>query len=77
MILAFGIILFIICSIMESAEEANYQAHQDAVRQHRELIEALSKEREVSVRKTKVTRRRIAKDKEGNTLAEEITEEEL
>ena len=77
MVLVFGIILFIVCCIMESLEEASYQARQDAIKHHRELIEALSKEREVSVRKTKVTRRRIAKDKEGNTLAEEITEEEL
>lgn len=81
MVIAISIIVFIICCCMESFEDASYRAQRNAERRHEELMEAIRKDREntraLSVKKKKVTRRRIAKDSTGNTLAEEITEEEL
>lgn len=81
MVIAISIIVFIICCCMESFEDSSRRAQRNAQRRHEELMEAIRKDREnaraLSVKKKKVTRRRIAKDSAGNTLAEEITEEEL
>lgn len=75
MILALGIIIFIIGCCVSSYEDNAYEAQIRADRRHRELMRALSESKEVAPRKTKRTQRRIAKDKEGNVLAEEIIEE--
>lgn len=75
MILALGIILFIIGCCVSSFEDNAYEAQIRADKRHRELMTALSESKEVAPRKTKRTQRRIAKDKEGNLLAEEIIEE--
>jgi hypothetical protein len=77
MLLITGIIIFIIGCCLSSYEENSYQARKSAERRHRELVEQLNNlhKRELSPRGEKRTRRRIAKDKEGNTLAEEVTEE--
>lgn len=75
MILLFGFILIVVgCCLTSSAEDDRaYESRQE--RRHTELMSAIKNDRVSSVNKTKVTRRRIVKDKEGNTIAEEIIEE--
>ena len=75
MILALGIILFIIGCCVSSYEDNAYEAQIREDRKHKELMRALAESKEVAPRKSKRTQRRIAKDKEGNLLAEEIIEE--
>ena len=75
MILAIGIIIFIIGCCIDSFEQNSYLARKEAHKRHDELLKAILKEEASPVKKTKVTRRRIAKDPQGNILAEEITEE--
>ncbi len=79
MVIAITILVFIICCCMESFEDSSRRAQRNAERRHAELMEAMRRDREhyPAVRKTKGTRRRIAKDSAGNTLAEEIMEEDL
>lgn len=81
MVIAVSILVIIICCCMESFEDTSYRAQRNAQRRHEELMEAIRKDREnvraISVKKKRVARRRIAKDPNGNILAEEITEEEL
>jgi hypothetical protein len=74
MIIGIGILLFIIGCCISSADNANYENRQRDERRYRELMEKLSEKKEVSGQ-SKVTRRRIAKDKFGNIIAEEIVEE--
>ena len=75
MLLALGIIIFVIGCCVSSYEDNAYESQIRADRRHRELMKALSESREVAPKKAKRTQRRIAKDKEGNVLAEEIIEE--
>lgn len=75
MVIALGIILFVIGCCLSSYEDSSYNAQVRAERRHRELMKALAETKDVAPRKAKRTQRRIAKDKEGNVLAEEIIEE--
>ena len=75
MILALGIIIFVIGCCLSSFEDSSYKSQISAQRRHDELMKALSEARDTEPRKAKRTQRRIAKDKEGNILAEEIIEE--
>ena len=90
MILALGIIIFIIGCCLSSYEDVSYDSQVRAERRHRELMRELEKARQeneakkltppdcgsnVVPRQERRARRRIVKDKDGNILAEEITEE--
>lgn len=90
MILALGIIIFIVGCCLSSYEDVSYDSQVRAERRHRELMRELEKARQenetkkltppncgtnVMPRQERRARRRIAKDKDGNILAEEITEE--
>ena len=78
MILALGIIMFIVGCCLSTYEDTSYNNQRNAEARHRELIRQLteySQERSVAPREERRARRRIAKDKDGNVLAEEITEE--
>ena len=78
MVLALGIIIFIIGCCLSSYEGTSYTSQKRAEQRHRELMRELEecrKEKELAPREERRARRRIAKDKDGNILAEEITEE--
>lgn len=76
MVLAIGIVIFIIGCCMSSYEDTSYNNQRNAEARHRELMQILEEnKREVAPREERRARRRIAKDKEGNVLAEEVTEE--
>ena len=77
MLLALGIIIFIIGCCVSSYEDASYNAERRAEQRHRELMRALDEASKRSQRRTKQVRRRFAQDSYGNVLGEEITEEEL
>ena len=81
MLLALGIIIFIIGCCVSSYEDASYNAERRAEQRHRELMRALDEASKRSPppaqRRTKQVRRRFAQDSYGNILGEEITEEEL
>ena len=77
MLLALGIIIFIIGCCLSSFEDTTYNAQQKQEQRYKELMQALSEVRrnnETPV-KRKQARRRFAMDREGNLLGEEITEE--
>ena len=78
MILALGLIIFVIGCCLSSYEDVSYDNQVRAERRHRELMRELEEcrqEKALMPRQEKRARRRIAKDKDGNVLAEEITEE--
>ena len=78
MIIGLGIIIFIIGCCLSSYEDTSYNNQRNAEARHRELMRQLEEcrqVRELAPREERRARRRIAKDKEGNLLAEEITEE--
>ncbi len=90
MILALGIIIFIVGCCLSSYEDVSYENQKQSERRHRELMRELEecrKENEakklvppncgtnVMPRQERRARRRMVKDKDGNILAEEITEE--
>lgn len=77
MLLITGILIFLIGCIVSSVDDSNASAQRREAQRQAELMRILSEnqKKEVSYQQTKVTRRRIAQDKEGNILAEEITEE--
>lgn len=78
--LTLGIILFIIGCCMSSYEDNAYNAQRREEQRHKELMRVLDENRNAAPpapRRRKVVRRRIAKDKEGNVIGEEIIEEEL
>ena len=78
MIIGLGIIIFIIGCCLSSYEDTSYNNQKRAEARHRELMRQLEEcrqERELAPREERRARRRIAKDKDGNILAEEITEE--
>ena len=75
MFLALGIIIFVIGCCLSSFEDSSYNAQINAQRRHDEIIRTLSEHKEVAPKRAKRTHRRMAKDKEGNVIAEEIIEE--
>lgn len=78
MILALGIIMFIIGCCLSTYEDTSYNNQRNAEARHRELMRQLEEcrqERALMAKEERRARRRIAKDKEGNVLAEEVTEE--
>lgn len=78
MVLAIGVIIFVIGCCLSSYEDNSYRAQKNAERRKEEIIAQLNKlheTRELAPRAERRARRRIAKDKEGNILAEEETEE--
>lgn len=78
MILALGLIIFVIGCCLSSYEDVSYDNQVRAERRHRELMRELEEcrqEKALMPRQEKRAHRRIAKDKDGNVLAEEITEE--
>ena len=79
MVLALGIIIFIIGCCLSSYEENTYNAQRREEQRHKELMRILSENRNniSAPRRTKQVRRRFVKDKDGNILGEEIIEEEL
>lgn len=62
-----GLIIFLISFLVEAIE--------NTVCESKNEIEQYKSSYPVIKRKHKVTRRRIIKDKEGNTMAEEVIEE--
>ena len=75
MFLALGIIIFVIGCCLSSFEDSSYNAQVNARKRHDEIIRALAEHKEITPKRAKRTQRRIAKDKEGNMIAEEIIEE--
>ena len=77
MVLALGIIIFVIGCCLSSFEDSSYNAQQKQEQRYREIIQALSESRRINETpvKRKQVRRRFAMDKAGNLLGEEITEE--
>lgn len=78
MVLAIGAIIFVIGCCLSSYEDNSYRAQRNAERRKEEIIAQLNKlhdTRELVPKTERRARRRIAKDKEGNILAEEETEE--
>ena len=75
MFIALGIIIFVIGCCLSSFEDASYTSQVNAERRQKELMKELAKLHENEPRRAKRTQRRIAKDKEGNMIAEEIIEE--
>ena len=78
MVLAIGVIIFVIGCCLSSYEDNSYRAQRNAERRKEEIIAQLNKlheARELVPKTERRARRRIAKDKEGNILAEEETEE--
>ena len=78
MVLAICLIVFVIGCCLSTYEDTSYNAQKSAEARHRELMRELEEcrqEKELMVREERRARRRIAKDKDGNLLADEITEE--
>lgn len=77
MFMALGIIIFVVGCCLSSYEDNSYQAQVNADRRQKEIMAQLEKlhEKEIAPRAEKRSHRRIAKDKEGNVLAEEMIEE--
>lgn len=75
MIILFGLLLIVIgCCISASAED-DRMFEIEHERRHREVIKAVAENKSKQLKKSKVTRRRILKDTNGNVIAEEIIEE--
>ena len=85
MLLMAGLVIFLIGCIVSAVDDYSNSSQRMAERRHRELMRYLAdmnkkqeveeEEEELSPTLKRVIRRRIAQDKEGNVLAEEITEE--
>ena len=73
--IALGLIIFVIGCCLSTYEDSSYKAQRNAEQRHKELMKVLSESNEVVPKRTKRTQRRLARDKEGNMLAEEIIEE--
>lgn len=73
--IALGLIIFVIGCCLSTYEDSSYRAQRNAEQRHKELMKVLSESDTVVPKRTKRTQRRLAKDKEGNMLAEEIIEE--
>lgn len=77
MVLAIAVIIFVIGCCLESYEDNNYRAQKRAEQRHRELMNALNEASRKNntlpaTRRKRQVRRRIAQDRNGNTLGEEI-----
>ena len=80
MILIIALVIFLVGCCLSSYEDNSYTAQKEAQRRHNELMKILAEESKKDVASPvhkRVTRRRIAQDKEGNILAEELTEEDV
>ena len=79
MVIALGIIILVIGCCLSSYEDNSYNEQARLEQRHKELMRALSESQKSSSapRRIKQVHRRIAMDREGNLLGEEITEEEL
>lgn len=82
MILLICLIIFVISigTICSEDDKASERAHDYAIseRRHEEILRRMTSTATYgNVKKSKVIRRRIVKDKEGNIIAEEIIEEEV
>jgi hypothetical protein len=80
MVIALGIIIFIIGCCLSSYEDNTYNAQRREEKRFKELMHALDESRNSAPqapRRTKQVRRRFVQDKDGNLLGEEIMEEEL
>lgn len=87
MVLALGIIMFIIGCCLSTYDDINYDNQRRAEKRHQELLRELEEYRKerrivppncgsnVAPKQARRTRRRVAKDKNGNILSEEILEE--
>ena len=75
MLIGLGILIFIIGCCLSTYEDTSYNAKVNAEKRHWEIMKALENKEELAPKKEKRTQRRLAKDKEGNLLAEEIIEE--
>ena len=77
MVLALGIIIFIIGCCLSSYEDTSYNAQKKAEQRHKELMKVLSETKRINETpaRRKQTRKRFAMDTKGNLLGEEITEE--
>ncbi len=79
MVLALGIILFVIGCCLESAGKDWEVSERNNERRHRELLEEQLRHHEVmesQERRKTVTRRRYLRDEKGRFIAEEISVEE-
>lgn len=76
MLIAVGIIVFIVGCCLSSFEDVSYNSQVSAERRQKELLNELAKISEKESKRVRRTRR-IARDKDGNVLAEEIIEEEV
>ncbi|MCR5284455.1 MAG: hypothetical protein K6D95_02555 [Treponema sp.] len=77
-----SIILIIAGIILSASAEDDYQNQVREEKRHRELMAKLDEvydydEEDFRPSRKRIIRRRITKDKDGNTLAEEIIEEEI
>lgn len=82
MILLICLIIFVVSigTICSEDDKASERARDYAIseRRHEEILRRMSPTATYgNVKKSKVIRRRIVKDKEGNVIAEEIIEEEV
>ena len=81
MVIGIAVIIFIIGCCLSTYEDTSYKAQKSAEARHKELLRTLEecqKEHdELDLREERRARRCIAKDKEGNILAEEVIEEIL
>lgn len=82
MILLICLIVFVVsvATICSEKDEETRRAHDYAVseRRHEEILRKMTPTATYgNVKKSKVIRRRIVKDMEGNIIAEEIIEEEV
>lgn len=76
MLVAVGIIVFIVGCCLSSFEDVSYNSQVSAERRQKELLNELARISEKESKRVRRTRR-IARDKDGNVLAEEIIEEEI
>lgn len=76
MLIAVGIIVFIVGCCLSSFEDVSYNSQVSAERRQKELLNELAKISEKESKRVRRTRR-IARDKDGNISAEEIIEEEV
>ena len=80
MVIALAIIIFVIGCCLSSYENNTYNAQRREEQRHKELMRILEAHRDSTPpapKRVKQVRRRFARDKDGNILGEEITEEEL
>lgn len=87
MILLVALIIFVIGCCLSTYDDINYDNQRRAEKRHQELLRELEESRKerkivppscgsnVVPKQARRTRRRVAKDKNGNILSEEILEE--